>query len=75
MSYENKTKTTKEPKQYLLKIHRGNKERDKAFPNHKNDVLLKEQESYSALNFRWLKELRHDVFSCLFSGSLKIVLR
>ena len=27
MPYENKTKTTKEPKQDLLKIHRGNKER------------------------------------------------
>ena len=40
MPYGNKTKTTKEPKEDLvLKIHRGNKERDKSFPDHKKDVL------------------------------------
>ena len=27
----------------------------------KKYVLVKEQESYSTLNFRWLKELRHDI--------------
>ena len=41
MPYENKTKTTKEPKQYLLKIHRGNKERDKSFRITKKKCTVK----------------------------------